>query len=124
MAIKKVMVVDDDPIMHRLFQRMLEKEYEVKTASSGFEAIELFKKETFDVVFLDVMMPQMDGVETLKNLKAIRPETTVVMMTGFTVDDKVKESMDLGAYEYIYKPFALSEIQAILYKLTELGEKR
>src|SRR3989339_1490227 len=114
MAIKKVMVVDDDPIMHRLFQRMLEKEYEVKTASSGFEAIELFKKETFDVVFLDVMMPQMDGVETLKNLKAIRPETTVVMMTGFTVDDKDKESMDLGAYEYIYKPFALSEIQAIL----------
>ncbi|MBW2636947.1 MAG: response regulator [Deltaproteobacteria bacterium] len=117
MEIKKILVVDDELMIRHLFQRMFSREYQVSVAESGKEAIEMLKKETFDVVFIDVVMPGMDGVETLNALKDIKPDIVAIMMTGFAVENKIQTAMKLGAFDYIYKPFEESEIQAIFKKL-------
>jgi len=123
MEIKKILVVDDDQIIRSVFQKIFERKYQgkyqVSIVKSGEEAIKKLKEETFDVVFVDILMPEMDGIDTLKALKEIKPDIIAIMMTGLAVEDKWQEAMKLGALDYLYKPFELSELQTVLDKLTE-----
>jgi len=132
----RVLVVDDDKEVCKLFKRMLrEGKHRIVTASNGEEAINIIAQEPFDVVFLDVVMPGMDGLEAFRSIKEINPEAIVIMMSGFPVEDEIREAMNLGATDHIKKPFDVNEVLTItqvaeylnvrkltVYKLARQGE--
>lgn len=102
----RVLVVDDDPEIGTLFQRVLgSKSQSVTVAKDGFEALDKVKDSKYDLVFLDVRMPGMDGVETLEKIKSLSPDSIVVMMSGYSVEEEVKRALALGATDFISKPF-------------------
>ena len=107
----KIMVVDDDEGMRITLEGIIEDEgYEVMGAGDGYQAIQLAKETPFDLIFMDIKMPGINGVETYREIKRISPQSVVVMMTGFSVEDLVKEALEEGAYAVIYKPFSMEQI--------------
>ncbi len=100
-----VLVVDDDKEIGILFRRLLGKTQEITVAQDGYEALEKAQEKPFDLVFLDVRLPGMDGVETLEKLKRILPDAVVVMMSGYAVEEESRRAMDMGAQDFISRPF-------------------
>jgi len=116
--IGKILVIDDDQAIQNTFKRIFRgDEYETYEVPHGKQALELTKGQKFDICFLDIRMPGMDGVDTFKALKELQPDMPIVMMTGFALEDKIKETLNLGAVDYLYKPFDIIEINSILSKL-------
>ena len=110
-----ILIVDDDTSLCRSMSLVLgRKGYTVATAVDGPEAIEMVKERTFDMVFVDIKMPVMDGVETHRRIKEIRPDATVMMMTAYTVEELVKQALRDGAYGVIYKPLDMEKVLAII----------
>ncbi len=108
---KTILVVDDEPGMRALFSFMLgAKGYGVHTAGSGQEALQSVQGSPYDLVFLDVRMPYMDGLEILRALKQIRPNVPVIMMTGYAVEQLLNDAMREGAKGYLRKPFTIEEL--------------
>lgn len=107
-----ILVVDDDPVACRLLQEVLAKEdYQVEAAESGREALEKAGAALFAVVLCDVRMPDQSGLEVLRALKRLSPETIVIMMTAFGSIETAIEAIKEGAYDYISKPFKLDEVK-------------
>jgi CheY-like chemotaxis protein len=103
---KRILVVDDDADICQTLKDLLElNDYEVVTASSGFIALDVARKTHFDAVLMDIIMPRMNGVETLRNFKKLSPETPVIMATAFAVDEMLNEALDAGAVATLKKPF-------------------
>lgn len=101
----RILIVDDEPLVTNLFEVSLREEgYPMEVATSGKDAIEKFMFGKFNIVITDVNMPDMDGITLLNNLKAIKPEIIVVVITGYPSVDSAIESMRIGAYDYITKP--------------------
>jgi two-component system, NtrC family, response regulator AtoC len=117
---KKVLVVDDEESMRHMLSLILKREgYEVLTAGGGKEALGLAEAHLFDFVLLDVVMPEMDGLEVLKTIKGRKVEATVIMMSAYGNLDTAVEAMKSGAYDYISKPFKPDEILMALRKAEE-----
>jgi CheY-like chemotaxis protein len=115
---KKILVVDDEDDVRMFLQDFLsERDLEVHTAENGKEALEKVGKLLPDVVLLDVMMPIMDGLQCLENIKKKYPETVVIMITAFKDDARINRAKLLGAYNYIVKPFSLSYLETELMKI-------
>jgi DNA-binding NtrC family response regulator len=111
----KVLVVDDEQVVRDFLGRFLTlKSAIVRIAEDGFRAIEVFRQEKFDLVFLDVKMPQMDGLETFRELKKIDPQAKCIMMTGYAVDDLLEQAEQEGAAQSIKKPFDINQITSLL----------
>ena len=94
-------------------RRLLSAEgYRTETAGSGEEALETVKETAFDIIFLDVNMPDMNGLETFKKLKKVTPDSSVIMITGYgkTLKALVEEARELGVRTVIDKPFKISQI--------------
>jgi two-component system response regulator AtoC len=107
-----VLVVDDDQTAYELLREVLVKEgYEVETAASGREAVDKAGTIPFDVLLSDVRMPDLDGLEVLRALKHLSPETVVIMMTAFGSIETAIETIKEGAYDYISKPFKLDDVK-------------
>ena len=107
----RVMIVDDEQeFVDSLAERLTIRDYDVQTANSGAEAIETLKHYNMDVVILDVLMPGMDGVQTLREIKNLKPLTEVVMLTGHATVETAIEGMKLGALEYLMKPTETDEL--------------
>lgn len=100
-----VLVVDDEEEIGVLFRRLLGDSQEVTVAQDGYEALEKAREKPFDLVFLDVRLPGMDGVETLEKIKKILPDAIVVMMSGHSVEEDIRRAMEMGAQDFIAKPF-------------------
>ncbi len=110
-----VLVVDDRLEDRETFKDILEsKGYRVTTAKDGYEAIELVKKGNFDIIFIDVKMPGIDGIKTFEEIRKIRPGIPVIMVTGYSVEELVKDAIDKGAYACIYKPLDMDKILKIV----------
>ncbi len=110
-----VLVVDDAKIIRGAFKRILEiRKVNHAIVKSGKEAIDKVKAESFDLIFLDIVLPDMDGVETLRAIKEISPDTPVVMITAHPVEVKIREALELGAVEYLFKPFNKEDISRLL----------
>lgn len=110
----KVLVVDDDQEIGYMFQRLLGGPQTVTIARDGYEALDMIQSEPYDLIFLDVRLPGMDGVRTLEEIKRIRPDSIVVMMSGYSVEEEIKRAMALGAQDFIAKPFEdIDEIMTI-----------
>jgi DNA-binding NtrC family response regulator len=121
----KILVVDDQAGVCHSFKKILGRQgYEVITALGGEEAMEKVTGEHPDLVFMDVTMPKMDGLETLKRLKALAPEITVIMMTGYSTTEKAITAMKYGAYDYIIKPLDNVRLLALVKKAISSGQTR
>ena len=113
-----ILVVDDEQAIQSLFARLLlAKGYRVTCVGSGPEAIERVKADDFDVVFTDIVMAGMDGIATFRALVEVKPNLQVVLMTGYAIEEKIREGLELGAVGYLRKPFDITEPIAILTKL-------
>ncbi len=111
----KVLVVDDEESIRDFLQIMLQKEgYEVTLAEDGLKALDLLKKKSFDLVISDLQMPNMTGVELLKEVKNNYPQLLFMMITAFGTTESAVEAMKMGAYDYITKPFKLDEVRIII----------
>jgi len=116
----KILVVDDEQSMRDFLSIMLKKDgYDVVAAENGGDALKAVQAEIFDLVISDVKMPGMDGIDMLKAVKDVSPETVVVMITAYATAETAVEAMKLGAYDYITKPFKVDEIKLILQKALE-----
>jgi DNA-binding NtrC family response regulator len=116
----KVLVVEDDERIRSLFEDALSVlGYQVTTASTGGRAIELIQGQLFDTVICDIRMPEMDGLEILREIKRHDPSVEVVMVTGYPTVNTAVEALKLGAYDYLAKPVRLDELQHLMARLTE-----
>ncbi len=112
---KKILVVDDDlAVCNMLAKFLIKKDYHTVIALSGEEAIRKVKEERPHVVLLDIRMPGMDGVETLKKIREIDKEVGVVMITAVKEEETGKKCLELGAYDYITKPLSLDYLETVL----------
>ncbi len=108
----RILVVDDEESIREFLEIMLRKEgYEVTCAEDGQKALELAKKRTFDMVISDLQMPNMTGLELLKQVKAQYPDMTFMMITAFGTTETAVDAMKHGAYDYILKPFKIDEVR-------------
>jgi len=118
-----IMIVDDNINLCKTMSFVLERKgYAVTTARDGAEAIKRIKEKPFDMIFMDIKMPLMDGVETYKKMKKTNPEIPVVMMTAYSVEDLVQEALREGAYEIIYKPLDIEKTVALIEGARETKE--
>jgi DNA-binding NtrC family response regulator len=117
-----VLLVDDEPeFLETLVKRLRKRKLNATGAKSGEEALEVMRSEPVDVVVLDVKMPGMDGIETLREIKKIRPLVEVIMLTGHANMEVAITGMELGAFDYLMKPMDIDEL---LYKLQDAYKKK
>ncbi len=115
----KILVVDDEPGARDALQIILEDDYDITTAASGLEAIACCQRSDYDLVFLDVAMPEVDGIETLQRLRSLDEPLDVVMISASDKADKAVQSIKLGAYDYITKPFEAEDILSAVDRALE-----
>ena len=117
-----VLLVDDEvPFVETMTKRLSKRQLVVLPAYSGREALEKLGKNAVDVVILDVKMPGMDGIETLREIKKAHPLVEVIMLTGHATVETAVEGMRLGAFDYLMKP---CEIDELLVKVDEAKGKK
>ena len=117
-----VMLVDDEvPFVETMTKRLSKRQLLILPAYSGRQALEKLEKNSVDVVILDVKMPHMDGIETLREIKKIYPLVEVIMLTGHATIETAVEGMRLGAFDYLMKP---CEIEELLAKVVEAKNKK
>jgi DNA-binding NtrC family response regulator len=123
MKVFNILVVDDEQEFRELTVKRLNKRgLQAKGAESGIEALEMLEKsKLFDVVLLDVKMPGMDGIETLRQIRAKHPLVEIVLLTGHASVESGIEGMKLGAFDYLMKPI---ELDPLVEKLSEAYEKK
>ena len=116
----KLLFVDDDKTFSKVMKKELTRMgYSVVCADCGEKAIDTLRKRSFEVIILDIKMPGIGGINTLKGVKEIDPEVEVIMLTGRATIESAVESMKMGAYDYITKPCRLSELDMLLKKAYE-----
>lgn len=116
----KILFVDDDKDILFIVEKFLSRQgYNVTVADNGIEALELVKQKNFDIVFTDFKMPEFDGLELLAAIKEYRPETEVVIVTGYGTMESAVKAMKFGSYDYIQKPFKLDALKALIDRVIE-----
>jgi DNA-binding NtrC family response regulator len=118
--IYSVMILDDEPIVCERLRSTLEKlNLDLETFTDPNEALKRFSEKKVDVLITDLKMKEIDGIEILKLVKKVSPETKVIIITGFATVEKAKEALKIGAYDFIAKPFRLSQLRDLV--VTALG---
>ncbi|OVE78532.1 hypothetical protein BVY01_05190 [bacterium I07] len=116
----KILIIDDNQDMLFTLSKVLKKErYKVFSAETGEAGLDLFNKELIDLVFLDLKLPKMSGIDVLKHMKESNPDILVLMMTALTDVQPAIEAMKKGAYDYLMKPFELDEMKLVVKKALE-----
>ncbi len=116
-----ILVLDDEALTLRTISRALRDQgYEVSVAMSGEEALKIFGEEKPDMVLADVVLPGIDGIEVLRNIKRQNPATIVIMMSAYHMVDRAVEAMKLGAYDYLIKPFHIADMSNTVERATEM----
>jgi two-component system, NtrC family, response regulator HydG len=117
-----VFIVDDDRDLAESLAIALEGSgFQVELAYSGEEAIKIFSKKTFDVAFIDVKLPGKNGVESFLEIKKMKPGARVVMMTGYSVEQLLKQALDNGAWGILHKPIDMNKLLDMLKMAGEQG---
>ena len=119
---EKVLLVDDEEdFLEVMSERMKARGMQVETCTSAEAAIEKIKTEAFDAIILDFMMPGIDGMHALKEIKAKRPEAQIILLTGHATVEKGVEAMKLGATDFLEKP---ADIEALEKKIKDASARR
>ena len=114
-----ILIVDDDRLLQKALNNILRERYDPVIAGSGEEALRLLDKQTVDLALLDVRLPGIDGVETLRRIKAAHKDLLVIMMTAYEDVQTVIASMKLGAHDYLVKPLEMEMFELIVAKALE-----
>ena len=116
----RILVVDDEEIVIRSCLRILEGNgYEIDVAHDGHDALRKVESNTYDVMILDIMMPNLGGLEVLRRVKETHPDIDVIMITGLSQIDTAVQAMKLGAFDYISKPFEPDELKLVVQRARE-----
>jgi len=124
MKIKLLLVDDEKDFIESLAERLELREFDVKTALNGDDAVNLINKNGFDVIVLDVKMPGKSGIETLKEIKNINQLSQVIMLTGHATVESAIQGMKLGAYDYIMKPTVTEDLIELIKKAYKIVEEQ
>lgn len=120
MSVEKILVVDDDTLGREyLCETLTRGGYDIVSASNGQQAVFMIGREGYDLIFLDMKMPGMCGMEVLEKVKAVSPEAVVVLMTAYGTIETAVEAMKKGAYDYIIKPFSPDQIEHLISRVNE-----
>lgn len=115
---KNILVIEDEQKMRNGLVEILEDEgYHAESAENGLPGIERVKKQDFDVVLTDLIMPVMGGMEVLREIKRMKPKTSVIIITAFGTIESAVEALKSGASDYITKPFKIDEVQTKIRKV-------
>ncbi|MFI4960443.1 MAG: sigma-54-dependent transcriptional regulator [Hyphomicrobiales bacterium] len=116
----RILIADDEDIVIRSCLRILEgDEFQVEAVQDGREALRKIEENPYDVMILDIMMPNMDGLEVLRRVKETHPNVDVIMITGLSQIDTAVQAMKLGAFDYISKPFEPDELKLVVQRALE-----
>jgi CheY-like chemotaxis protein/glycine cleavage system H lipoate-binding protein len=117
-----ILVVDDEQIVLDSIRKHLrnEAEYSVTTVTSVAEALEILKSDSTQIVLTDLMMPEIDGLEFIKIVKDINPSILMIMITGYATINTAIQAMQLGAFDYLAKPFTRDELQKVVKRAAEI----
>ena len=119
---EKVLLVDDEPdFLEAMAARMFVRGLEVTTTTSTIDALGMVESGHFDVIVMDLMMPEMAGLEALKALKDLKPELQIILLTGYATREIETAAMKLGAVDLIEKP---ADIERLLEKIKEARSKK
>ncbi len=122
MAKPKVLVIDDEPdFLETVVKRLRKRQFDVAGVGSGKEAVQLLLEQSFDVVILDLRMPGMDGIKTLKEIKKRSFLTEVIMLTGHGSVESGIQGMQLGAFDYVIKP---ADLEDLIEKVNQAAERK
>lgn len=118
----RILVVDDEPEVCNMLKKFLTKKgHEVYTALNGEDALSVVKEERPHVVLLDIIMPKMDGIECLKQIRELDKEVGVIMITAVKQEEVGKQALKLGAFDYITKPLSLQYLEdCLMVKLFQM----
>ena len=118
----RLLIVDDEVgFVNILTKRLSRRNMEVTSAYTGTEAIQILRKQDFDVAVLDLKMEEMDGIEVLKIFKKMDPRLVVIMLTGHGSEQAAREGIEFGAFDYLTKP---CELEELLAKIKEAYQER
>jgi two-component system response regulator HydG len=118
----RVLVIDDDRDHAESIADILSmRGHRVEAAFSGEQGVEIFREQDFDIVFMDVKLPGMNGVETFFEFKKIRPGARVMMMTGFSLEQLITQAIENGALGVLRKPFAIQDLLHVLDQVKPRG---
>ena len=123
MKIKLLLVDDEKDFIESLAERLQLRDFDVKSALNGDDAIKLVSENEFDVIILDVKMPGKSGIETLKEIKKIKQLSQVIMLTGHATVESAIQGMKLGAYDYIMKPTVTEDLINLINKAYKIVEE-
>jgi DNA-binding NtrC family response regulator len=115
----RILIVDDEDIVIRSCLRILGGDYQVEAVQDGREALRKVEENPYDVMILDIMMPNMDGLEVLRRVKETHPNVDIIMITGLSQIDTAVQAMKLGAFDYISKPFEPDELKLVVQRALE-----
>jgi DNA-binding NtrC family response regulator len=122
-AEKSLLVVDDEEGIRRVLREFfVRKGYKVFEAENGEKALQLARSEKISAVLLDIKMPGLDGIETLRRLLEINPKLGVVMTTALEDEDRVKKAIELGAYSYVLKPYDFVYLELVVMSKLTIAE--
>lgn len=122
MSKPKILICDDSEGLRESLKLILEDDFSLIFASDGVEAVELTKKEAPNLVILDIKMPRLNGIEALKEIKRLRPEQKVLFITGYQHTEATKDAIQLGALDYIIKPFNEKDLKTAVNNILK-GKK-
>lgn len=105
-----ILICDDEEGIRESFKLILEDQYDLKFATNGVEALEMLKTFTPALMMLDIKMPKIHGLEILKSVKKLKPKLPVIIVTGYQSVEMAQEALNLGAADYIPKPFESKQI--------------
>jgi len=115
-----ILVVDDNQDLLNTFAMILKRRgFSVQTAGDGFSAIDKFKEQDFDVTLMDIVMPEMNGVDAFKKLKEIDPEASIILMTAYSDEELLQTARDEGVNQIIHKPIRIDQLIQLLNEAAE-----
>ncbi|MHC5053940.1 MAG: sigma-54-dependent transcriptional regulator [Planctomycetota bacterium] len=120
MSLPSVLIVDDEPLMLESMEDALGKKgYDIRTVTSGAQAIQVVEKHAVDILVADLRMPEMGGLSLLRAIKGLDPELPVIIMTAYSTVATAVEAMRSGAYDYVQKPFEIDELDVLMRRALE-----